>query len=633
MVAAVSETINPKAQGLAAQPNSKRPPLLPSDPDNAINPRRPKSRDVSSRYLSTSSSTSSSSSMSSSSSVKRCPSPVVSRNGHSTAMATPMRAVPSAIKRSQSTERRRAVTPRSNSLDLRTVSKSNGELTEAQKLLFTSTRSLSVSFQGESFSIKVSKAKPAPSPSVARKGTPERRKQATTTPGRDGDQTENSKVERWPGSFRGSNSMNKSVDCTDDRRKLGGSGSSNVVRALQNSIDTQTSLDSRLSSASVNADKRKEEESAVQIVGSNSQCDPVVSDTESVSSGSTSGAQEGNCNGNGVGKPGGRLITVPASFWQESNSRFLRHSDPGSPVSKRTVAPAKLIAPKKVGLESPQSSLKGVANSRGQISPIRGPARPPSPNKLGPPLSPSPLRGLSPSRARNGVMGGLSSNVENTTSFLSFAADVKRGKVGENRIFDAHLLRLFHNRLLQWRFINAKADAALSAQRLTAEQSLHNAWISTSSLRESVRAKRIELQLLRQNLKLLSFLKGQMVYLEEWALLDGNFSSSLLGATEALRASTLRLPVVGGARTDIRKLNDAICSAIHVMQTMASSVCSLMSKVGEVNSLLVELENISANERALLDQCKDLLSSVAAMQVTECSLRTHILQLQRLPSA
>lgn len=34
-----------------------------------------------------------------------------------------------------------------------------------------------------------------------------------------------------------------------------------------------------------------------------------------------------------------------------------------------------------------------------------------------------------------------------------------------------------------------------------------------------------------------------MPYLEEWALLDEDHSSSLLGATEALRASTLRLPV------------------------------------------------------------------------------------------
>lgn len=39
-----------------------------------------------------------------------------------------------------------------------------------------------------------------------------------------------------------------------------------------------------------------------------------------------------------------------------------------------------------------------------------------------------------------------------------------------------------------------------------------------------------------------------MIYLEELALTDQDFSLSLSGAIEALRASTLRLPVVGGAR-------------------------------------------------------------------------------------
>jgi len=39
-----------------------------------------------------------------------------------------------------------------------------------------------------------------------------------------------------------------------------------------------------------------------------------------------------------------------------------------------------------------------------------------------------------------------------------------------------------------------------------------------------------------------------MLYLEDWATLDRVYSTSLSGATEALRASTLRLPVVGGAK-------------------------------------------------------------------------------------
>ena len=92
-----------------------------------------------------------------------------------------------------------------------------------------------------------------------------------------------------------------------------------------------------------------------------------------------------------------------------------------------------------------------------------------TPSKLATPSLWSPSRGVSPSRAQNGIVSGLSSRFDGGSepSVLSFAIDVSRGKVAENRIFDAHLLRLFHNRLLQWRF--ARADAALSAQTLNAE--------------------------------------------------------------------------------------------------------------------------------------------------------------------
>ncbi|XWS14786.1 hypothetical protein CRYUN_Cryun35bG0038100 [Craigia yunnanensis] len=602
MVAAVSATVNTKQHGGGQlHQNPSRPPLLPSDPDNAIAPRRQKFREVTSRYLSSSSSSSNSSTSSSSSSAasaKRCPSPLVSRTSHSTAITTPTHANPSAIKRSQSVEGRQAVTPRpNNSMDLRTSNSNdnNGKLSAIQKFLFTSTKSLPVSFQGESFSYQFSKAKPAPSPSTTRKGTPERRKPtaATPTPGRGTDQTENSKTEFWPARLRQPNSMSRSMDSMDERKRLNGSVNGNVVRALQNSMIDNTDL------------------TAVTAVGSEAQCDPVASDTESVSSGSTSGALESSCNGNGDVKRGPRGIMVPARFWQETNNR-LRRTDPSSPVSKKNTTQSKLVAPDKFGIDSPLSSPKGVVNSRGRLSPIRGPVRPASPSKLGASSTSSPLRGVSPSRVRNGLGG----NLVNTPSILSFAGDViKMGKIGENKVSDAHLLRLHHNGQLQWRFINARADAALSSQRSNAEKSLYDACITTSKLRESISAKRMELQLLRQNLKLSSILKGQMILLDEWAVFDHDYCSSLSGATEALMASTLRLPVVSGARADVPKLKDAICLAVDVMQALASSICPLLSKVAKVNSLVAELGNLSANEFALLDQCKELLPTIAAMQV------------------
>lgn len=44
----------------------------------------------------------------------------------------------------------------------------------------------------------------------------------------------------------------------------------------------------------------------------------------------------------------------------------------------------------------------------------------------------------------------------------------------------------------------------------------------------------------------------QMLYLDDWDLIDQDHSSSLSGVTEALEASTVRLPVSGGARVCAR---------------------------------------------------------------------------------
>ncbi|KAI3972724.1 hypothetical protein MKX01_019382 [Papaver californicum] len=637
--------------------NPTRPPLLPSERDNGltttITSRRPKSKEITSRYLS-SASNSTSSSSSSFSSSRRCPSPSTTTTSSTSSTTTTVTMTPlSGLKRSQSVDRRRPITPRPTT----PLPDSRPNTSSSSKILFTSTRSLSVSFQGESFSLPISKTKPTPQPnnflSNGRKSTPERRK-STTTPMRDKvngerDQMENSKPSdqhRWPARTRQVNPLTRSMDCTVVKKKIFGSGTSVVhsggLNLNQSMIDEtrRASFDCRLNS---NAELLKSvqvaiDDSSNSANGSVAPSDPTASasDSDSVSSGSNSGAQE--CGGVYKGRGLSRGVSVPARFWQETNSRLRRLHDPGSPLpstptSSRTMPQSKVFPARKSFTDSPISSPRPGTINRAMSSPIRGSARPASPSRAMTPSTSSPSRGmLSPARMRNAVGGTMSNQPINTPSILSFAADVRRGKMGETRVVDAHLLRLLYNRSLQWRFVNARSDTALLVQRINAERNLYNAWVTMSELRDSVTVKRIKLQLRRQNLKLTSILKGQMTYMEEWALLDRDHSGSLSGATEALKASTLRLPVVGGARADIQNVKDAVGSAVDVMQTMASSICYLLSKVEEVNSLVAELANVSSQERALLDQCKDLMSTLAAMQVKECSLRTQLLQLKRLPA-
>ncbi|KAL1219056.1 QWRF motif-containing protein 2 [Cardamine amara subsp. amara] len=619
--------------------------------------RRPRGKQVPSRYLSpspshsvssntttttTTTTTTSSSSSSSSSAIlrtsKRYPSPLLSRpstNSASNSIKTPS-LLP---KRSQSVDRRRPSVPV-------TV---GSEMSAATKMLITSTRSLSVSFQGEAFSLPISKKKETTSTPVShRKSTPERRR---STPVRD--QRENSKPldqQRWPGASRRGNSesvvpnsLSRSLDCGSDRGKL---GSGFVGRSmLHNSMIDESprvsgngrlSLDlgSRDEFLEIGDDSRRRPNNGLT---SSVSCDFNASDTDSVSSGSTNGVQECGSGVNGEiskSKSLPRNIMASARFWQETNSRLRRLQDPGSPLSSSPgLKPSSISS--KFGLSKRFSSDSGPLSSpRGMASPVRGASiRSASPSKLWATTTSSPARALSsPSRVRNGVSDQMNAyNRNNTPSILSFSADIRRGKIGEDRVMDAHLLRLLYNRYLQWRFVNARADSTFMVQRLNAEKNLWNAWVSISELRHSVTLKRIKLLLLRQKLKLASILRGQMGYLEEWSLLDRDHSSSLSGATEALKASTLRLPIVGKTVVDIQDLKHAVSSAVDVMQAMSSSIFSLTLKVDEMNSVMVETVNITAKEKVLLERCQGFLSKVAAMQVTDCSMKTHIIQLSRIP--
>ncbi|XP_020103517.1 protein SNOWY COTYLEDON 3-like [Ananas comosus] len=601
MVAAAAAAAVAPARNPSPREDLARPPLIPSESNGgaaasaAAAARRPRAKEIGSRYLSSFSSpspapsastscASSTSSSSSSSSSRRLPSPVPAPRPSATP-ALPQSAAP---RRSHSVGRARPAAradPRPQiPAEPPPPAPPPPSSAAASRAICTTTRSLSVSFQGESFFYQTSRAKAAGSP----KPTPERRRLSTAAAAaaagaassKAGEQSENSRPSdrhhRWPAAKpQASNPLARSLDYSLE--------SKNSILATVHLLQQSMVFDDGLRRASsFDADDLS-----------------ASSDTDSVSSGSNSGAQDLGVSGRA--RVSQRGISVPARFWPETSGR--------------------LGLVKRSSVDSPFSSPRSAS------SPLHGPVRASSPCKV----MASPSRGMaSPLRGRSGSAVSTSSPVgvqpANAPSIISFAVEVRRAKKGENRIEEAHVLRLLDNRHLQWRFVNARIDALLLVQRLTAEKNLYNAWISALRLRDSVTSKRIKLQLLMQNLKLTSILKGQMSYLESWSLMDRDHSNSLSGAIEALKASTLRLPVVGGAKADIQDVKDAVGSAVDAMQAMTSSMISLLSKVEGANSLVSELAKAASQELKLLDQSRDLLSTVAALHVKLCSLQGHILQ-------
>ncbi|PUZ70754.1 hypothetical protein GQ55_2G259600 [Panicum hallii var. hallii] len=196
--------------------------------------------------------------------------------------------------------------------------------------------------------------------------------------------------------------------------------------------------------------------------------------------------------------------------------------------------------------------------------------------------SPSRTRPSTPCRSQSA--GAIQASV--TSPLINYMVDARKGKKNASQIENIHQLRLLYNRHLQWRFINAYAEDTLSFQKATVE----------------------------------------IVYLEQWPTLERDNSISLFGATEALKASTLRLPVTSGAKVDAIALKNAVSSAVDVMQGLGSSVCCMLSKVTDRESLVSELSVIAGQEKVMLDECRELLATAAKLQVQESSLRTHLMQ-------
>ncbi|KAI7753701.1 hypothetical protein M8C21_025505 [Ambrosia artemisiifolia] len=369
------------------------------------------------------------------------------------------------------------------------------ELSSSAKILTkTSARSLSVSFQGESFALPVSKVeKPA------------------------------------------NNGLN---NFTREKKKA----PETVRPVLRKSITDETKLD----------------HIKPETIRDYDESDRTDSDPESVSSSSSLGHVRGP-----------RAIVVPARFWQETINLLRRVQPVGVSATPQLLKTKRMSFGRKVG----QEGAKVVPRGEGSVFCV------PKDDGLG-----------------------------NTVSVLSFCGDVKRGKVGEKKVVDVHVLRVLHNKHLQWRFANARADAAMLVQRAAAK-----------------------LQQLKHNLKLHSLLKKQILHLDDWDLTDKDYSISLAGAIEALESSSLCLPVLSGAKADMQDLKDAVCTAADTMQAMAVSICSLVTKVENVNLMTSELASAMKFECSLLDQCKDLLSTLTLMEQQDCSLRAHTLQL--IPAA
>ncbi|KAL2460962.1 QWRF motif-containing protein 8 [Abeliophyllum distichum] len=566
-----------------------RPPLVTADNKNRIT-RWSQTREVNSRYRPPS--------PSAASCPRRCPSPNAARTSASSNL--------SVTKRSASADRKRPTTPSSPRSPCAStpVQDTTAEMLLASRKitgnklpesLWPSTmRSLSVSFQSDTFSLPVSKRekqasyglsdrtlkssvnvvhKHGKTPLASRKPTPGRKR--SPLKGKNStDHSENSRPidglhtrlvdqHQWPSRTGGkvsSNVLNRNTDLTDKTNRTSlphsGAGSPSLRRL---SLDGASKPLPETSNALLTRVSRDKSEKT--MLGGGSVVDSSLQIQKTVSSTSMN-----------------RETLVNSA---------VRHQSLPTPGSRPTSPSVSRVSPSRAKAVNPSS---------------RGP-------------SPAHVRPSSPARQAQ------------SSSVLSFIVDIKRGKKAANHIEDVHQLRLLHNRHLQWQYANAWANSALHSQKIKAEKLLYNVWRATVDLWKLVIDKRIDLQQLRHKLKLYSVFNSQLACLDEWASIETDHTNALSWAIQDLQSSTLRLPVTGGAKGDIETVKAAVRSAVDVIQAIGSSIGSIFLQVEGMNCAVSELAVVAAQERAMLDECESLLACTAAIQVKERSLGTQLIQM------
>ncbi|KAL1345819.1 hypothetical protein AAHE18_08G145300 [Arachis hypogaea] len=191
-----------------------------------------------------------------------------------------------------------------------------------------------------------------------------------------------------------------------------------------------------------------------------------------------------------------------------------------------------------------------------------------------------------------------------------------------------HQLRLLENRLMQWRYANARAKVVNENIFNQAQSNLLCAWDGLTKLQNSVLKKMIQFSKQKLNMKLNFILYSQMKLLETWGGLERQHSSAITKIKESLYSVICRIPLLEGAKVDLQSTSITLRHATDVTASIASMLTCFPPSVDETALLLSELAEVVAQEKQLLEEFYDLFQIISVFEIQERSAKCNLIQLE-----
>ncbi|XWS47681.1 hypothetical protein CRYUN_Cryun13aG0004900 [Craigia yunnanensis] len=262
---------------------------------------------------------------------------------------------------------------------------------------------------------------------------------------------------------------------------------------------------------------------------------------------------------------------------QESRDGFVRFLQRGSPRNYSTTKGSKPVT----------SSPSAWALSPGRSSPLM--------------VVPEP-QGSCGTVVRAKSKGGGVSGV------LKYFRQKKVSPVQEE---EYHRFRVFYNRMLQWRFVNARAEVAMAAMKIDAQDKLFGVWLRILKTRNSSLEKRILLQKLIHEIKLHQIVGPQLCLLNEWVKLEGKNYEAVSRVIRKLSAILVRIPLIQDAKADVESMYEALSEAIAVMDVIETTIIKFSQQPWEKMLYLVtELISMVEQEKECLEEMEKVITLV-----------------------
>ncbi|WJX69202.1 hypothetical protein P8452_53483 [Trifolium repens] len=220
---------------------------------------------------------------------------------------------------------------------------------------------------------------------------------------------------------------------------------------------------------------------------------------------------------------------------------------------------------------------------------------------------------------------------------LNFGFDLFKSKksslgldspVGFGNNEDVHKLRLFNNRLIQWRYANAKSQVVNANISHQAQRNLIYVWDGLTKFRNSVMKKKIQLAKEKLEMKIAFILYYQLKLLEAWGSMERQHVSTITATKECLLSAVCRVPLLEGAKVDVQFTSIAIRLASDLTASIKPILTSFSPAVDKTTAIVSELAKVVAQEKQLLEEFYDLLHTISVFELQERSIKCNLIQFE-----